>query len=113
MKTTEAENQVPYKDIRFANELKYNYPGHEIKRLGPIMAKLRSVKHPVEVDLIKQACNITRDAFKRVLTFMKPGVMEYEIEAEIIHEFIRQRATNSCVYTNHCKRLQCMRIALY
>jgi Xaa-Pro aminopeptidase len=89
-----SENQVPYKDIRFANELKYNYPGHEIKRLGPIMAKLRSVKHPVEVDLIKQACNITRDAFKRVLTFMKPGVMEYEIEAEIIHEFIRQRATN-------------------
>ncbi|HMV13976.1 MAG TPA: aminopeptidase P family protein [Chitinophagales bacterium] len=87
------DNVVPYKDIRFANELKYNYPAHEIKRLGPIMAKLRSVKHPLEIDTIKHACNITRDAFKRVLQFMKAGVMEYEVEAEIIHEFIRQRAT--------------------
>jgi len=88
-----SENVVPYKDIRFTNELKYNYPAHEFKRLGPIMAKLRSVKHPVEVDLIKQACNITRDAFNRVLKFMKPGVTEYEVEAEIIHEFIRQRSS--------------------
>ncbi|MCB0507219.1 MAG: aminopeptidase P family protein [Chitinophagales bacterium] len=86
------DSAVPYKDIRFANELKYNYPAHEIKRLGPIMSKMRSIKHPVEVDLIKQACNITRDALKRVLKFMQPGVMEYEVEAEIIHEFIRQRA---------------------
>ena len=88
-----SDNLVPYKDIRFANELKTYYPAHEFKRLGPIMAKLRSVKHPIEVDIIKQACGITRDAFKRVLKFMKPGVMEYEVEAEIIHEFIRQRAT--------------------
>ncbi|HOU46878.1 MAG TPA: aminopeptidase P family protein, partial [Chitinophagales bacterium] len=87
------DNAVPYKDIRFTNELKYNYPAHEFKRLGPIMAKLRSVKHPIEVEIIKQACGITRDAFKRVLKFMKPGVMEYEVEAEIIHEFIRQRAS--------------------
>jgi len=88
-----AANAVPYKDIRFANELKYNYPAHEIKRLGPIMAQLRSVKHSLEVEAIKKACGITRDAFLRVLKFMKPGVMEYEVEAEIIHEFIRQRAT--------------------
>lgn len=88
-----AANKVPYKDIRFANELKYNYPAHDLKRLGPIMSQLRSVKHPIEVDIIKQACGITRDAFLRVLKFMKPGVMEYEVEAEIIHEFIRQRAT--------------------
>ncbi len=87
------DNAVPYKDIRFTNELKYNHPAHEFKRLGPIMAKLRSVKHPIEVEIIKQACGITRDAFKRVLKFMKPGVMEYEVEAEIIHEFIRQRAS--------------------
>ncbi|MBP8192548.1 MAG: aminopeptidase P family protein [Chitinophagales bacterium] len=93
-----SENQVPYKDIRFANELKYNYPAHEIKRLGPIMAKLRSVKHPVEIELMQRACNITRDAFKRVLKFVKPGVMEYEVEAEIIHEFIRQRG-NGHAYT--------------
>ncbi len=93
-----SDNQVQYKDIRFANELKYNYPAHEIKRLGPIMAKLRSVKHPVEIELMQRACNITRDAFKRVLKFVKPGVMEYEVEAEIIHEFIRQRG-NGHAYT--------------
>ena len=88
-----SDNVVPYKDIRFAKELKYNYPAHEIKRLGPIMAKLRSVKHPVEIELMQRACNITRDAFKRLLKFVKPGVMEYEIEAEIIHEFIKQRSS--------------------
>ncbi len=88
-----ADNSVPYKDIRFANELKYNYPAHEIKRLGPIMSKLRSIKNNIEIDLIRKACGITRDAFVRVLKFMKPGVMEFEVEAEIIHEFIRQGAT--------------------
>ncbi|MFN8282395.1 MAG: aminopeptidase P N-terminal domain-containing protein [Chitinophagales bacterium] len=88
-----AANEVPYKDVRFANELKYNFPAHTIKRLGPIMAKLRSVKHSTEIELIQRACNITRDAFIRVCKFMKAGVMEYEVEAEIIHEFIRQRAT--------------------
>jgi Xaa-Pro aminopeptidase len=88
-----ADNPVPYKDIRFANEIKYNYPAHELRRLGPIMAKMRSIKHPVEVELIRKACNITRDAFLRVLKFMKPGVGEYEVEAEIIHEFIRQRGS--------------------
>ncbi len=93
-----SENIVPYKDIRFANELKFHYPAHQIKRLGPIMAKLRSIKHPVEIEVMQKACNITRDAFKRVLKFMKPGVMEYEVEAEIIHEFIRQRA-NGHAYT--------------
>ncbi len=92
------DNVVPYKDIRFANELKYNYPTHEFKRLGSIMSKLRSIKHPLEIDLMLQACKITRDAFKRVLKFVKPGVMEYEIEAEIIHEFIRQRS-NGHAYT--------------
>jgi Xaa-Pro aminopeptidase len=57
------------------------------------MSKLRSVKHATEIELIQRACNITRDAFIRVCKFMKPGAMEYEVEAEIIHEFIRQRAT--------------------
>ncbi|MBX7225972.1 MAG: aminopeptidase P N-terminal domain-containing protein [Chitinophagales bacterium] len=87
------ESFVPYKDIRFANELRYQYPGHPIHRLGPIMSSLRSIKSQIEVDLTQNACNITRDAFLRVLKFVKPGVQEYEIEAEIIHEFIRQRAT--------------------
>lgn len=85
--------QVPYKDIRFANKIKTDYPGHHIKRLGPIMQHLRSVKEAEELALTRKACEITRDAFIRVLKFVKPGVAEYEIEAEIIHEFIRQRAT--------------------
>lgn len=88
-----ANNKVPYKDIRFANEIKFQYPAHELKRLGPIMAKLRAIKHPLEIEIIKKACNITRDAFLRTLRFVKTGVYEYEIEAEIIHEFIKQRAT--------------------
>ena len=88
-----ANNRVPYKDIRFANELKYNYPAHQLKRLGPIMAELRAVKHETEIELIKKACNITRDAFLRVLKFIQPDIKEYEVEAEIIHEFIRQGAT--------------------
>jgi Xaa-Pro aminopeptidase len=88
-----ARVDVPYRDVRFANDLKSKYPLHQYHRCGPIMQDLRSVKNPIEVELIKQACNITRDAFIRVLKFMKPGVMEYEVEAEIIHEFTRQRAT--------------------
>lgn len=87
-----ASNVVPYKDIRFANELRNNYPAHQLKRLGPIMAELRAVKHEIEVEIIKRACGITRDAFVRVLKFMQAGVKEYEVEAEIIHEFIRQGA---------------------
>jgi len=87
-----AVNHVPYKDIRFAHELKFNYPGHEIKRSGPILSALRSVKLKTEIELIRKACEITRDAFLRVLRTIRPGMMEYDIEAEIIHEFIRQRA---------------------
>lgn len=88
-----ASTAVPYKDIRFAHQIRAEYPAHELKRLGPIMQLLRSVKQPAEIELTRKACAITRDAFVRVLRFMKPGVMEYEVEAEIIHEFIRQGGT--------------------
>jgi Xaa-Pro aminopeptidase len=84
---------VPYRDLRFAKEWKEKYPAHEYERCGPLMAKLRSVKSKHEIDAMRKACEITRKAFERVLRFTKPGVMEYEIEAEIIHEFIRNRAT--------------------
>lgn len=88
-----AHSQVPYKDIRFAKEMKERYPAHTIKRLSPIMAELRLVKHPLEIEQTQKACNITRDAFNRILKFVKPGVGEYEVEAEITHEFIRQRSS--------------------
>lgn len=85
--------EVPYRDMRFAREWKNRFPGHTYERLGQIMAKLRSHKHEIEVQLIRQAIKHTESALRRVLKFMKPGVMEYEVEAEIIHEFIRNRCS--------------------
>jgi Xaa-Pro aminopeptidase len=85
--------EVPYRDLRFINEMKERYPLHHYERSATIMRELRAVKSEIEVELTKKACQITRDAFVRVLKFTKPGVKEYEIEAEIIHEFIRQGAT--------------------
>ncbi len=84
---------VPYRDLRYINEIRGKYPLHNYLRSAPIMRDLRVVKSDIEVALTQKACDITNDAFKRVLKFIKPGVTEYEIEAEIIHEFIRQRAT--------------------
>lgn len=88
-----ANTEVPYRDLRFANEVKARFPLHNYKRSAPIMSDLRSIKSNTEVDLIKEACNITGKAFDRVMKFVKPGVKEYEIEAEIHHEFLRNRAT--------------------
>ena len=85
--------EVPYRDLRFIQQLKERYPLHQYERSALILRDLRPVKSEIEVQLTKKACEITRDAFVRVLKFTKPGVSEYEIEAEIIHEFIRQRAT--------------------
>ena len=86
-------HQVTYRDLRFISDIKQRYPLHQYERSALIMRDLRPVKSKIEVDLTRKACNITRDAFVRVLKFVKPGVNEYEIEAEIIHEFIRQGAT--------------------
>jgi Xaa-Pro aminopeptidase len=84
--------EVPYKELRFANKLKQEYPTHEIKRLAPALMNLRAAKEPEEIALLQKACDITEKAFDRVLKFVKPGVNEYEVEAEIIHEFIRNGA---------------------
>lgn len=84
---------VPYRDLRMLEDLRLKYPLHHYERSAPIMRDLRAVKSSPEIELTKKACAITKDAFIRVLKFTKPGVAEYEIEAEIIHEFIRQRAT--------------------
>ncbi|WP_235324662.1 M24 family metallopeptidase [Pedobacter lusitanus] len=73
--------------------MKKRYPLHHYERAAPIMRQLRETKSAEEVQLIQKACDITKDAFIRVLKFTRPEVTEYEIEAEIIHEFIRQRAT--------------------
>ncbi|ASU36150.1 X-Pro aminopeptidase [Mucilaginibacter xinganensis] len=86
---------VPYRDIRFLDSLRAKYPLHKYERSALILRDLRAVKSATEIELTKKACNITRDAFIRVLEFTKPGVTEYEIEAEITHEFLRQRATGN------------------
>jgi len=86
-------NEVPYRDIRFAADLKAKFPVHNYFRAAPIVAKLRTVKSAIEIELIQKACDITEKAFRRLLKFVKPGVMEYEVEAEISHEFIKNRAS--------------------
>jgi len=84
---------VPYRDLRVLDELRIKYPLHHYERSAPIMRDLRAVKSDIEIELTKIACGITRDAFIRTLKFVKPGVAEYEIEAEVTHEFLRQRAS--------------------
>jgi Xaa-Pro aminopeptidase len=84
---------VPYRDIRLYEQLRLRYPLHKYERSAPILRDLRPVKSEIEIALVKKACEITRDGFIRVLRYVKPGVAEYEVEAEIVHEFIRQRAT--------------------
>jgi Xaa-Pro aminopeptidase len=86
-------NLVPVRDYRYAEEMKWRYPLHNYKRSARIMKELRAVKSPLEVQVMQKAVDITEKAFRRLLQFIKPGVMEYEIEAEIFHEFLRNRAT--------------------
>lgn len=84
-----ADVTVDSRDDRFIKWCRDRYPLHKYERLAPIMHKLRSVKAKEEIALMQQACDITEKAFRRVLGFVKPGVMEYEIEAEYAHEFLR------------------------
>jgi Xaa-Pro aminopeptidase len=85
--------QVPYHELRFAKELQEKYPLHEYHRAAPILHQQRAIKSQYEVALMQTACDITGKGFRRVLQFTKPGVYEYEIEAEITHEFLCNRAT--------------------
>ena len=86
-------SEVPSRDLRAAQQMMARYPVHQYHRSQPIIKKLVMVKSQLEVNLISRACDITEKAFRRVLDFTRPGVTEYEVEAEIIHEFIRNRAT--------------------
>jgi Xaa-Pro aminopeptidase len=88
-----AEITVQTRDARFIEWCKASYPLHNYQRIAPIISKLRSVKSQEEIALMQEACNITETAFRRVLKFVKPGVKEYEIEAEFIHEFTRKGST--------------------
>ena len=80
------------REARFVKWWKENYPAHQVAKSNPILQRIRSIKESEELDLIQNACNITEKGFKRLLFFVKPNVMEYEIEAELAHEFLRNRS---------------------
>jgi Xaa-Pro aminopeptidase len=84
--------QTQTREDRFIKWWKEKYPAHQVAKSNPILQRLRSVKEQEELDLIQQACDITEKGFRRLLSFTKPGVMEYELEAELVHEFIRNRS---------------------
>lgn len=87
-----ASNPMQSREDRFIDWCQKKYPAHRYRRSAPIMHAIRSIKHPIELELMQKAANITEKALKRVLSFVKPGVMEYEIEAEISHEFAIRRS---------------------
>src|SRR5205809_1355918 len=83
--------EVESREARFVADAKRRYPLHDYQRLARLMHQLRVVKSDLEIDLIKKACALTEQGFRRVLKFTRPGVLEAEIEAEFSHEFIRRR----------------------
>jgi Xaa-Pro aminopeptidase len=87
-----ANSPVETRDRRFIAWCQHQYPLHTYQRLAPLMHRLRMIKSPIEIDLIRQACSITEKGFRRILSFIQPDVAEYEIEAELIHEFTNNRA---------------------
>lgn len=80
------------RDYRYAQQMKLRFPLHNYERSARLMKELRAIKTKEEVDVLKIAIDITHKAFRRVMNFVKPGVFEHEIEAEIVHEFLRNRA---------------------
>ena len=87
-----ASIEMETREARFAKWLKNNYPAHSVAKSNPILQRLRSVKDPIELEILQTACNITEKAFRRVLKFTRPGVWEYNIEAEFMHEFLNNRS---------------------
>jgi Xaa-Pro aminopeptidase len=87
-----ANTEVETREDRFIKQVKLDYPAHQVHKSAPIMHKIRSIKEAVELELMQRACKITEAGVRRLLAFIKPGVWEYEIEAELAHEFLRNRS---------------------
>ena len=87
-----ASIETETREARFVKWWKENYPAHQVAKSNTILQRIRSIKESEELDLIQTACDITEKGFRRILNFVKPNVMEYEIEAEFAHEFIRNRS---------------------
>jgi Xaa-Pro aminopeptidase len=88
-----SSSEVQTRDDRFRNKIKNQFPNKKIKEIAPLMHKLRFIKSNLEVELMQHACNITEKGLRRILPIIKPGIMEYEIEAELMHEFLSNRST--------------------
>jgi len=86
-------NLLNVRDYRYAEMMRQRYPLHEYLRSAKILKELRAIKSPLEIEVLQKAIDITDNTFLRLLKFIKPGVMEYEIEAEVTHSFLSQRAT--------------------
>ena len=84
--------QTETREARFVKWWKNNYPAHQVAKSNPILQRIRSIKEPEELALIQTACDITEKGFRRLLSFTKQDVWEYELEAELIHEFVRNRS---------------------
>jgi Xaa-Pro aminopeptidase len=89
---------VPYRDLRFAREIRERFPNHEYKRAAPLVSSLRTIKSEEEIRLIREAIDLTGKAFERILKFVRPGVTEYEVEAELTHEFLFQGSVGSAYH---------------
>jgi Xaa-Pro aminopeptidase len=89
---TRANTEVQTREDRFIIATKAKYPAHQVHKCAPIMHNIRSVKNDIEIELMQKACDITNKGIRRLLNFVKPGVWEHEIEAELIHEFVRGRS---------------------
>jgi Xaa-Pro aminopeptidase len=87
-----ANTEVETREDRFIKQLKSDYPAHQVRKSAPIMHRIRSVKDAIEIELLQKACKITEAGVRRLLSYIKPGVWEYEIEAELAHEFLRNRS---------------------
>ena len=84
--------ELESRETRFIKSVKDKFPAHNWAKSFPIMQHIRGIKEPEEIDLLQTACNITEKGFRRILGFVKPSIMEYEIEAEYMHEFLRNRS---------------------
>jgi Xaa-Pro aminopeptidase len=92
-------NLVPVRDYRYAEMMRQRYPLHQYRRSAKILKDLRGIKTALEVEVLQKAIDITNNTFKHLLQFIKPGVTEYEIEAEIYHQFLKQRATGPAYHS--------------
>lgn len=86
-------NYIAVRDYRYITEMRNRYPLHQYRRSARLLKKLRSIKTPDEIAVVQEAIDITGKTFQRILNFVRPGLMEFEVEAEIWHEFISNRAS--------------------